>query len=41
MSRKECLFVDKVSGEEVYRYIDCFGQEYMANYNPFFFRVKK
>lgn len=37
-----CLFVDKVSGEEVFLYVDKYGDEYMANY-PFFpwsFRCK-
>lgn len=41
MKRKSCLFIDKVSGKEVFLYVDCFGVEWMANYNHWFFRVKK
>ena len=43
MKRLSCAFIDKVSGREVFNYIDKYGTEYMANY-PFFitsFRVKK
>ena len=38
-----CLFVDRVSGEEVFLYVDKYNIEYMANY-PFFpwsFRCKR
>ena len=41
MSRKQCLFVDQVSGDEVFLYVDCYGQEWMANYFYFGFRIKK
>ena len=41
MQRRECLFVDKVSGKEVFRYTDCFGCEYMANFHCFGFRVRR
>lgn len=32
MKRKHCLFIDSVSGDEVFLYIDCFGVEWMASY---------
>lgn len=41
MKRLYCLFVDSISGEEVYLYIDKYGDKFMANYNRFFFRVPK
>jgi hypothetical protein len=43
MKRKYCDFIDKVSGKEVFHYIDKYGDEYMANhpFYPWSFRVKK
>ena len=41
MKRKQCLFVDSVSGKEVFLYVDCYGDEYMAEYNRFGFRVAR
>jgi hypothetical protein len=39
MKRKYCLFIDKVDGKEVFLYVDCYGTEWMANFNRFGFRV--
>lgn len=42
MKRVSFNFIDKVSGEAVYNYVDKYGDRYMANY-PFYlfsFRVK-
>ena len=35
-------FIDKVTGREVFNYVDKYGDEYMANYPfyPWSFRVK-
>lgn len=41
MKRGHCLFIDSVSGKEVFEYTDCFGQKWMAEFNHWFFRVKK
>lgn len=41
MKRKHCMFVDVVSGEEVFLYIDCYGQRWMADFNRFGFRIKE
>jgi hypothetical protein len=32
MKRVSCLFIDKVSGDEVFLYVDKYGQEWMASY---------
>jgi hypothetical protein len=40
MKRRHCMFVDRVSGKEVFNYIDCYGQEWMAEWSHWFFRVK-
>ena len=40
MKRGHCLFVDQVSGKEVFEYTDCYGDKYMANFNRWGFRVK-
>ena len=39
MKRGHVLFVDIVSGKEVFDYVDCYGQYWMANYSHWFFRV--
>lgn len=39
MKRHECRFVDIVSGANVYRYVDCHGDEWMAEWSRWFFRV--
>ena len=41
MERKEYLFTDVVSGERVWKYIDCYGEEWMAGYFRYRFRVGK
>ncbi|MFW6046358.1 MAG: hypothetical protein ACOCP4_00945 [Candidatus Woesearchaeota archaeon] len=41
MKRMHCLFIDIVSGEEVFLYQDCYGTEWMAGWNHWTFRVKK
>ena len=41
MKRRYCLFVDSVSGQEVFAYTDCYGKKWMANYNHWFFRVAR
>ena len=41
MKRKHFLFVDIVSGKEVFLYEDYYGDQWMANYFYFGFRVKK
>lgn len=41
MKRLDCNFVDTVSGEEVFNYVDCYGVYWLANYNHWFFRVEK
>lgn len=33
------MFIDKVSGLEVFEYTDCFGTRWMANYSRWGFRV--
>ncbi|KKM20524.1 hypothetical protein LCGC14_1644590 [marine sediment metagenome] len=40
MKRTQCLFIDIVEGKEVFEYIDCYGQKWMANYMRWGFRVK-
>ena len=40
MKRGQCLFVDTVSGDEVFEYYDCYGQRWMAGFNRWGFRVK-
>jgi len=32
MQRKHCLFIDTVVGKEVFLYVDCYGQEWMASF---------
>ena len=32
MRRGRCLFIDKVSGDEVFLYTDKYGKEWMASY---------
>lgn len=32
MQRKECAFIDTVDGKEVFVYIDCHGDRWLANY---------
>lgn len=41
MKRRHCLFIDQVSHKEVFLYTDCFGDKWMANFNHWFFRVKR
>ena len=41
MKRGQCLFVDMVDGNEVFEYVDCFGQHWMANFNHWFYRIKR
>jgi hypothetical protein len=43
MKLKSYNFIDRVSGREVFDYVDKYGDEYMANYPfyPWSFRVKK
>lgn len=41
MKRIHCLFIDMVTGEEVFLYRDCYGDEWMANFNYWSFRVKR
>lgn len=41
MKRKSCLFVDQVSGREIFLYVDCYGREWMAEFNRFGFRVTR
>lgn len=41
MKRKHCLFIDQVSGNEVFLYVDCYGQEWMAEFFRFKFRVRR
>ena len=41
MKRTHCLFIDSVSGEEVFEYIDCYGDRWMAGFNRFGFRCQK
>ncbi len=40
MQQKECMFVDKVVGKEVFRFVDCYGDEFMAFGKWDFFKVK-
>ena len=40
MKRGSCLFVDTVSGSEVFEYTDCYGQRWMAGFFHWGFRVK-
>ena len=37
--RLDCIFVDTVSGEEVFNYKDYDGKKFIANHNHWFFRV--
>lgn len=39
MKRERCLFVDRVTGKEVFLYTDRYGDKWMAEWNRFFFRV--
>lgn len=39
MQRMECLFVDVVNGEEVFKYKDCYGKFWQAHHNKWGFRV--
>jgi hypothetical protein len=41
MERLSHNFTDTVSGEAVFDYVDCYGVYWLANYNHWFFRVKK
>ena len=41
MRRGHCLFIDTVSGKEVFEYTDRYGQKWMANYYKWGFRVSK
>ena len=38
MKRTHCLFIDQVSGNEVFEYVDCYGDKWMAEFNRFGFR---
>jgi hypothetical protein len=40
MKRGSCAFIDRVDHQEVFNYVDCYGDKYLANWNRFFFRVK-
>lgn len=40
MSRQEALFIDRVSGQIIFRYIDCYKNEWMAEFDYFGFRVE-
>lgn len=40
MQRGRCLFVDQVSGKEVFLYTDCYGQRWMAEFSRWGFRVQ-
>ena len=33
MKRQDCAFVDKVNGCEVFNYVDCYGNKWLANWN--------
>lgn len=41
MKRRHCLFVDKVSGEEVFLWIDCYGIAYMCGWSRWGMRVRR
>jgi hypothetical protein len=41
MKRQRYLFTDKVDGQSVFLYTDYYGDEWMANWNHWFYRVKK
>jgi hypothetical protein len=42
MKRQGCAFVDKVDGYEVFNYVDCYGNKWLANWNYLFsMRIRK